>query len=134
MILFTKHLLKIENQARNFFENFPFAHAFLAGVGVVLFWRGVWETADRWGLNSEWSVIIGILILGGIGLFLQTFVGNTIIIKNVEKEQKIEKEIKSEMMKTYKETANEEVTLAQLAENLKMISAKVDKLLEDKER
>jgi len=133
MILFTKRLLKIENQARNFFENFPFIHAFLAGIGVVLFWRGVWETADSMKLNSELSIIIGVLILGGIGLFLQTFVGNTIIIKNVEKEQKMEQSIKSEIEKTHQDTESEEVTLVQLAQNIEMLNVKIDKLTKDKE-
>ena len=132
MTQFTKILLNIEERARKFFESFPFMHAFLAGVGIVLFWRGVWETSDHIGLNSEWSIVIGILILSGIGLFLQTLVGNTIIIKEVKKEKKVEQEIKSEIEKTGKETDTEEITLVHLAHKLEIIESKMNDLLKDR--
>lgn len=131
MTRLTKILLNIEDRARRFFEGFPFIHAFFAGVGVVLFWRGVWETSDHLGLNSEWSIVFGIIILGSIGLFLQTFVGNTIIIKKVDTEKKVEQEIKAELQKTEQETGTEEVTLAHLARKIEAIDAKVNSLLED---
>ena len=59
--------LNIEERARKYFEQFPFIHAFLAGVGVILFWRGTWEIADMYRLNPFMSVFVGILILGAIG-------------------------------------------------------------------
>ena len=128
MKYFTNLFLKIEDKSRNYFENFPFLHAFLAGIGVVLFWRGVWETSDRLGINSIWSIILGILILIIIGLFLQTFVGNTIIIKKVEGEKKIDLKTKTDVKKVEEEVVEEEITLGHLAKKLEIIESKIENL------
>jgi hypothetical protein len=111
----TKVLLAIENSARKFFERFPFTHALLAGIGVVLFWRGVWESSDLIMIDPVASFLLGIAIMGGTGLFIQTFVGNTIIIKKVEKE--INKEIEKE-----------ETTLKELSIKIDELNKKIDSL------
>lgn len=121
MKYFTNIFLKIEENARTYFEHVPFLHAFLAGVGVVLFWRGVWEYADRLHIHPLLSVGSGILLLGGIGLFLQTFVGNTIIIKNVKKEAVLEKEEEKKIKDVEQEVKKEEVTLARISEQLQTL-------------
>jgi hypothetical protein len=121
MSYLTNVFLRIEEKARKYFEKYPFIHAFLAGFGVILFWRGAWEIADMANIGPLASVIIGCLMLGGIGLFIQTFVGNAIIIKSVEKEKQAEQ-------KTEKEVKEEEVTLAMLARKLEKLEAKIDSL------
>lgn len=120
--------LSIEEKARKYFEQFPFIHAFLAGVGVILFWRGTWEIADMYKLNPFTSVFIGILILGAIGLFVQTFVGNAIIIKSVKSEINLERKNKQEVAQVEREIAKEEVTLFQLSNKLDDLSNKIDQL------
>ena len=121
----TNAFLKLEEKARIRFEKFPFFHAFLAGVGVVLFWRGVWETSDHLGINSIWSIILGSLLLIILGLFLQTFVGNTIIIKKVEGEKKTEQK---DIKKVEQEVSVEEITLEVLAKKLESIETKIENL------
>lgn len=117
----TNIFLQIEERARTYFERIPFVHAFLGGVGVVLFWRGVWEIADRMRIDPIASIVIGSLLLGAIGLFLHTFVGNAIIIKNVEKDKRMTKKAEHEIASVEKDVKKEEVTLDQL-------SAKIDRL------
>ncbi len=117
--------LGIESRARAFFEQFPFIQAFLAGVGVIIFWRGVWELLDRQGISPVLSIVIGALILGGIGVFLQTFIGNTIIIKNVSKEVRDERKA---VRVLEGEVVTEEVTLQQLADKLDALIQKIDGL------
>ncbi len=117
----TNIFLRIEERARTYFERFPFAHAFLGGIGVVLFWRGVWEIADRMRIDPIVSIVVGSLLLGCIGLFLHTFVGNAIIIKNVEKDKRMTKKAEHEIAAVEKDVKKEEVTLDQL-------SAKIDRL------
>ncbi len=121
MSYLTNVFLRIEEKARKYFEKYPFTHAFIAGFGVILFWRGAWEIADLFHLGPISSVIIGCLMLGGVGLFIQTFVGNAIIIKSVEKEKQTEKQ-------TEKEVKEEEVTLSMLAKKLNALEAKIDSL------
>lgn len=124
----TKTLLKIESAARKFFEFIPFTHAFLAGVGVILFWRGVWEVADIIMLDPVASILLGIAILGGIGLFIQTFVGNAIIIKNVEREGKIEKSTSKKISQVESEVEREEMTLQKLSQKIDKLNTKIDNL------
>ncbi len=120
--------LNIEDRARKHFEQFPFIHAFLAGVGVILFWRGTWEIADMYRLNPFTSVFVGVLILGGIGLFVQTFVGNAIIIKNVKSEINLEKKSEREVAKFEKEVIKEEITLAEVSNKLDALTQKLNEI------
>lgn len=117
----TNIFLRIEERARTYFERVPFLHAFLGGVGVVLFWRGVWEIADRMHIDPIVSIVVGSLLLGAIGLFLHTFVGNAIIIKNVEKDKRMTTRAEHEIAAVEKDIKQEGVTLDQL-------SAKIDRL------
>lgn len=118
--------LKMEDRARKYFEQFPFIHAFLAGVGVILFWRGVWEIADINRISPGTSVILGIVLLGGIGLFIHTFIGNAIIIKNVKREIDIEKEQIKEVARVEKDILEEEITLKHLHAKLNELTDKID--------
>lgn len=122
--------LKIEERARRAFEEYPFIHAFLAGVGVVLFWRGIWEIADINNLDPVVSIILGVLILGGIGLFIQTFIGNTLIIKKIKHEVEMEKENKKEVKQFEKEIIKEEITLNHLFTQINELKEKVDHIEE----
>jgi hypothetical protein len=117
----TNIFLRIEERARTYFERVPFLHAFLGGVGVVLFWRGVWEIADRIKIDPIVSIVVGSLLLGAIGLFLHTFVGNAIIIKNVEKDKRMTTRAEHEIAVVEKDIKQEGATLEQL-------SAKIDRL------
>ncbi|OGI72573.1 hypothetical protein A3J61_01230 [Candidatus Nomurabacteria bacterium RIFCSPHIGHO2_02_FULL_38_15] len=120
--------LTTEERARKYFEQFPFIQAFLAGVGMILFWRGIWEIADIYQLNPFSSVIIGVLILGGIGLFVQTFVGNSIIIKSVKNEMSLGKKTEQKVAKFEKEIVKEEVTLEHLSSKLDVLVAKIEQI------
>ncbi len=124
----TQVLLQIENSARDFFENIPFTHAFLAGVGVILFWRGVWELADIMMLDPIASILLGCVMLGGIGLFIHTFVGNAIIIKNVRKEEYLEKEANTRISKVEKNIELEDATVQKLIEKIDSLEKKIDAL------
>lgn len=120
----TQKLLIIEERARKFFEHIPFTHAFFAGIGVTIFWRGVWELLDVLGVGPISSIILGSLILGGVGVFIQTFLGNTLIIKNVSREeQKESKEIKD----VAQEIKKEEITLTVLSEQISELKKLIDK-------
>ena len=37
---------KIEDKIRGKLSHYPIFYAFIGGVGIVIFWRGVWHTAD----------------------------------------------------------------------------------------
>ena len=119
----TKILLEAEDRARTYFEKIPFLQAFLSGIGVIIFWRGIWEWLDMQHVSPLISVVGGSLILLCVGVFVQTFIGNTIIIKNVKQEELLEKRAIKEMEG---EVNVEEVTLASLSAKIDEISKKID--------
>lgn len=123
MLAITKILLRTEERARRFFERLPFVQAFIAGAGAIIFWRGIWEILDSIGISPLASVIIGTLLLGGVGVFIQTFIGNTIIIRNVAQEEKTEKRF---LQKVEGQVVTEEITLKQLADKLDELARKIE--------
>ncbi|MBP9864392.1 hypothetical protein KBC54_03015 [Patescibacteria group bacterium] len=98
----------------------PVLYAFLGGIGVVLFWRGVWLTMDylmhvavatyamhhtiELGQILWWdgplSLMIGSSILFFVGAFVSSLIGNELIISGLRSEKylaaKEEKTIHSE--------------------------------------
>lgn len=89
---------KIEDKIRAILSHHPIAYAFIGGVGIVLFWRGVWHTADLFPfLNGPMSIIISIIILLITGLFVSFFIGHSIILSGLKQEKKIEEKEISEI-------------------------------------
>lgn len=111
---------KLEDRVRKWLSHRPLLYAFIGGIGVVLFWRGIWHTMDfimeyyfsaslaNQSINSNlliwWdgplSVAIGLTMLLVTGIFISGFIGNEIIISGIKGEKKIvektELEIQSE--------------------------------------
>jgi hypothetical protein len=112
---------KFEQKALAFFEQFPFVHALLAAIAVILFWHGMWEIVDATKINFIWSAVLGLLLMVGTGLFVQMFIGDTILIKKVDK--KTNKEIKDEvgLSMVQKEVSTEEMTLTQLDDRYQLL-------------
>ena len=89
---------KIEDKTRSFLSRHPIIYAFIGGIGIVLFWRGVWHTADIFPfLNGPVSIIISIIILLTTGLFVSFFIGHSIILSGLKQEKKIEEKEISEI-------------------------------------
>ena len=74
---------KLEDKTRAKLSHTPIVYAFLGGIGVVLFWRGVWHIADDINLNSIISIIVGSIILLITGVFVSAFIGSRLIISGL---------------------------------------------------
>lgn len=102
-----KYFDKLEDKIRSLLSHYVVLYALIGGIAIVLFWRGVWMTADLFGfLTGPISVMISTIILLLTGLFVSFFVGDRIILSGVKGEKKLaektEEEIKAEMEKTAK--------------------------------
>ena len=130
---------KLEDKVRGRFSHYPILYGLVGGVGVVLFWRGVWHTADyisvyflaRAGILSTtdfgnpWdgllSLVIGSVLLLITGLFVSNFIGNEIIISGLRGERKLTE-------KTEFEVRTETGAIAEIREELKKIAKAVEEI------
>lgn len=92
---------KLEDKTRMRLSNYPLIYAFVGGVAIVLFWRGVWHTADSFPfMTGPVSLIASVIVLLATGLFVSFFVGENIILTGLKHEKKLaektEAEIKTE--------------------------------------
>ena len=114
-----KILGKTEDYIREHLSRHPLFYSFLGGVTVVLFWRGVWETADilsnrnnflHWFFYGPNQVIFSTLLLLLMGLMVSVFVGEKIIISGLRHEKRVEdrtEEIVEEEVVTLKHIRDE---------------------------
>lgn len=134
--------------ARGKLSHYPIVYAIVGAVGIILFWRGVWHTADflpmfflnNYGESSLnyailWdsliSLFVGFILLLFTGLFVYDFVGAKIISSEIKTEEKIaektEAEEKSETKRLEEiEKKFDEVT-SHLDEHLEKIEKKLNK-------
>ena len=112
---------KLEDKTRAQLSRTPLLYALLGGIGVVLFWRGVWHIADDVSLNSFISLVLGSGILLITGVFVSSFVGNRLIISGLSGEKKLTE-------KTKEEIETEENKIEALQKTLNRIERKVDEM------
>ncbi|MFA6340930.1 MAG: hypothetical protein WCX27_01675 [Candidatus Paceibacterota bacterium] len=104
-----KYFDRLEDRMRSRLSHRPILYAFIGGLTIVFFWRGVWGTADIimhqtkgiiWFLLYEpvmlvWSTIILLMT----GLFFSFFIGDRLIISGIQHEKKIEEKTADEIVK-----------------------------------
>ena len=109
---------KLEDQTRAKLSRVPLIYALIGGIGVILFWRGVWHIADDVSLSSILSIIIGAIILLVTGVFVSAFIGNRLIISGLSGDKKLAE-------KTADEIQTEEDHLKEIENILKRVEGKV---------
>ncbi len=110
---------KLEDRIRGKLSHYPIIYAFIGGIGIVLFWRGIWHIADDINISSIVSIIIGSIILLMIGVFVSAFVGNRLIISGLIGEKKLEEREETEI-------ATEEAQIRNLQNTLSRLEKKLD--------
>jgi len=117
---------KLEDKIRGKLSHYPLVYAFIGGIGVVLFWRGVWHTADDMNVGSIASLIIGSIMLLLTGIFVSAFVGSRLIISGLIGERKMEEKEEEELQ-------TEEMQLRNLQNTLNRVEKKISELEEEVE-
>lgn len=81
---------RLEDNIRAYMSHRPIRYALIGGTGIVLFWKGVWETAEHIpALYGPGSMLVGLLLLLPTGLFVSFFIGDNIILSGYKKEKKL---------------------------------------------
>lgn len=112
---------KLENKIRGKLSHYPILYAFIGGIGVVLFWRGIWHIADDVNVGSSVSFVIGAIILLVTGIFVSEFIGKKLIISGLIGEKKLTEKEESEI-------ETEETQLKNLQNTLNKLEKKLDHL------
>lgn len=119
---------KLEDHIRAWLSRRPILYAFVAGIAIVLFWRGIWHLADEFEakggffgflFSSEMSAIGSIVVLLATGLFVSFFVGDVIIISGLRRQKKFAEHAEEEMEKEVANINRIEHMLNELQEEVK---------------
>lgn len=136
---------KLEDRVRGRLSRKPIGYAFVGGLGVVLFWRGVWHLVDTImfrffalvpldGVNEMYelpwwdgllSLALGTILLLVSGIFVSNFLGNEIIISGLRGEKKT-------VDKTEEELKMELDDLATIERDIKKVSRQICQLRKQK--
>lgn len=131
---------RFEDRVRGWLSHYPIWYAIVGGVGIVLFWRGVWLTADYLfetlavlqsatdgtihSVSIPWwdgplSILISLVILLSTGVFVSNFIGNEIIITGLRGEKKLTEKMKQE-------TRLEVGAIGEIREEMMKVSEQLD--------
>ncbi len=121
---------KLEDRIRQHLSKFPITYSIIGGIGVVLFWRAVWETADMLSMMhpifySFFYPPVQLLIsTAGLlltGLMVSVFIGDRIILSGLRHEKKLEE-------KTEELVEEEVVSLKHLRNEIRELKAELKNL------
>ncbi len=129
---------KIKRRIQVQLSHHPKTYAITAGIGIVLFWRGVWHTADyihvQYGgfsksidaFSTLWwdgpiSFMVGIIILYFTGALVSSFIGGELILSGLRGERRITEKAETDL--------KEEVSaIADIKDELEVVSKKLELL------
>lgn len=90
---------KLEDRTRIYLSHHPILYSCIGAVGIVLVWKGVWETAEYFPiLFGPGSILLGLLILLITGLLVSFFIGDNIILSGFKKEKKLAEKTEAEVV------------------------------------
>jgi hypothetical protein len=137
---------KLEDKIRGRLSHYPILYAFIGAVGVVIFWRGIWHTADfisevifsfqmtgslDIGSLPWWdgplSIVVGGALLLSTGLFVFGFIGNEAIISGLKGEKRLAE-------KTEEEVRAETGVIKEIKDEVKEISRHLDEMEKEMEQ
>lgn len=119
---------KLEDRIRQHLSRYPIIYAFIGGTGIILFWRGVWHTADMFSfMSGPVTIVISVIILLASGVFVTGLIGHRLIITGLKGEKKL-----AEM--TRDEVINTETDLKSIKEIVEKIEEDLEELKQQKKR
>lgn len=122
---------KLEDKIRGKLSHWPIIYALIGGVGIVLFWRGVWYTADSFSfMTGPVSILISLIMLLLTGLFVSFFIGHYIIFSGLKQEKKIEEKEESEIEVELDLQRAQMTILMEIKEKIKKIEEDIKGLVE----
>lgn len=117
---------KLEDKLRIVLSRKPILYACIGGIGIVLFWKGVWEAAEQFPVLYGWpSAALGLLFILPTGLFVSFFIGDNIILSGYKHQKKLVEKTEEEMTKDIDITEAIKMQLNRLEKDIADIKAKL---------
>ncbi len=131
---------KLEDRTRAKLSRMPILYALIGGIGVVLFWRGVWHTNDfivAYTLNEAelnlaamadgpLSFVLGTGILLVTGVYVSAFIGNRLIISGLNGEKKLAEKTEEEIKAEEDQIQKMQNTLSKVEDHIKKIENEIE--------
>jgi hypothetical protein len=132
---------RLEDRTRSRLSHYPLLYAFLAGTGVVLFWRGVWHTTDFLTayflgetplslhniIDGPLSFALGTAILLVTGVYVSAFIGSRLIITGLSGEKKLAEKTEDEILNEEEQIRRMQKTLNKVEEQILNIEKEIQK-------
>jgi uncharacterized protein YneF (UPF0154 family) len=119
---FMRFFDKLEDHVREWLSRRPLIYTFVGSFAIVLFWKGVWDTADMVPfLTGPVSILISVSVLLVTGLFVSFFVGDIIIMSGIKKEKKL-------IEKTELEMKGDEFSMMKMRQEMHQIKRETDEV------
>src|ERR1019366_337077 len=121
---------KLEDNVRGHLSHYPVIYTIIGGIAIVLFWRGVWHTADLlegqggvvgFVFSPVVNMILVAIVLLMTGLFVSYFIGDTILMSGIKGEKKVAD-------RTQKDVKDEEAKIGELRSTIKEMKKEVDQI------
>ncbi len=130
---------KLEDRTRAKLSRMPIIYALIGGIGVVLFWRGVWHTTDfltAYALgevditlfsivDGPLSFVLGTIILLVTGVYVSAFIGNRLIITGLSGEKKLAEKTVDEIQGEEDEIKRIQSTLQKVEKEIEIIEKEI---------
>ncbi|MDE2019467.1 MAG: hypothetical protein KGJ13_03910 [Patescibacteria group bacterium] len=138
-----RFLERAERWLRRKLQNHPLLYALVGGVGVVLFWRGVWHMTDflaltllssrdavtsiDWaqGIDSLLSFAFGTFLLLSTGLFISELLSGEVLLGKIKKEETTAEETEETVEKESSEIPRIEREVRHIAREVQQLEKDV---------
>ncbi len=139
---------RLEDRVRAYLSHYPLVYAFIGGAGIIIFWRGIWNTVDflmsalakdqvttvslisasalPWW-DGPLSILFGMILLLLVGLFVSSFIGNEIIISGLKGEKKLAEKTEQEIKADISTISRLMVEVRSINDQLNRLEKKLDK-------
>jgi len=121
---------KLEDKVRAKLSHRSILYAFIGGIATVIFWRGVWHSADilmrqggllGWFFYEPVTIVWTSIILLMTGLFISVFIGERIIISGIKNEKKVTDKTEVEIDKEEDEIRSMRTKIIQISKDLEEV-------------
>lgn len=121
----TKYFDHLEDRVRHNLSRRPLFYALIAGIAIVMFWRGAWQIIDTIPLlhYPVVSFVVSVIILLVTGTFVSVFIGDQILLSGLKHEKRVAE-------KTEKDIAEEETELTKIFQRLHIIESDIREIAE----